>query len=218
MEKIYLGIIIVYVLMKTVPKLLAVNRMMKDMGYRWVSIYSVPFLLRKISPLDFAEETNGMPLTFFNLAKGNTLWEQMQSSDDDKKLTPKEIKDKLDAARLICSKAVVYWPGKLKAEDFFNLKAGPKIAKIAWKLYNIVITYNFPTFKKCYEIPRDRAIHIAELCEKFGKKPHEHMKPDGKLSELESYMIDEFFFTHLLMKQNAQIEKQNNAIKKRNKK
>lgn len=217
MEKIYLGIIIVYVLLKTVPVIWRVSRLFNIMGYKQISIQGIPFVIRKLSPLDFVEEKTGVPISFFNLAKGNTLWEQMQGVDNEKKLTEKEISERLDAARLICSKAVIFWPGKLKADDFFNVRIDAKVAKIAWRLYGAVIGHNFPTFRKCYDMNRDYVLHIAELCAKFGKKPHEHLKHSGNISDLEAYMIDEFFFTHLLIKENTQIQKHNEAIKKRNK-
>jgi hypothetical protein len=217
MEKIYLGVIIAYVLMKAVPSIWRVSKLLNMLGYKHVSISGIPFVIRKLSPLDFVEEKNGLPLTFFNLAKGNTIWDQMQGENTENKLTEKEIIERVEAARMICEKAVRYWPGKLNASDFFNARIDARVAKISWKLYSIVISHNFPTFKKCHDMKREYVIHIAELCAKFGKKPHEHLKNSGNMSDLETYIIDEFFFTQLLIKENAQIEKQNNAIKKRNK-
>lgn len=218
MEKIYLAIIIGYVLLKFVPLAWRIARLNSLMGYKRIFVNGLPFMIRKLSPLDFIEEKSGVPITFFNLAKGKTLWEQMQVDDTKNGMSEKEITDRLEMAKNICSKAVIYWPNNLKADDFFNLKINQDVAKIAWGLYAHVIGHNFPTFKKCFDIQRDYVLHVAELCAKFGKKPHEHIKHTGNLSDLEAYMIDEFFYTQLLIKENTQIQKQNEAIKKRAKK
>jgi len=217
MDKIYLGIIITYLVFKTIPIILSGSKAYKLMGYKRIFIDGLPFIIRKLSPLDFIEEKTGLPITFFNLAKGQTLWEQMQVDDNKKGLTEKEILEKLDMAKLICSKGVVYFPGNLKADDFFNLKISPKTAKISWTLYALVVGYNFPTFKKAVYMDKNNVLHIAELCARFGKKPSDHIKPKGGLSELEEYMIDEFFYNQILIKHNLEIQKQNEAIKKRNK-
>ena len=217
MEKIYLSIIIIYSAFKIIPIIWQNAKLLKMLGYKQVFINGIPFIIKKIAPLDFISEQNNFPVTFFNVEKGITLWEQMQSPDD-KKLTPKEIEEKLKCMKTICEKSVVSWPKGLKADDFFNMTVKKEVIAMAWKLYISILSYNFPTLKKCYSVKKENVLHIAELCASFGKKPHEHIKSNGQLSELETYMIDEFFYSQLLIKKNTQIEKENKAKQKRAKK
>jgi hypothetical protein len=155
------------------------------------------------------------PVTFFDIEKTLTMWDQLRGIDN-KKLSKEEINQKIQCMKLICEKAVVYWPSKLTANDFFSVNIDEKIVAISWKLYTSILAHNFPTLKKCYSVKKENVVHIAELCREFGKKPHEHIKASGSLSDLESYMIDEFFYSQLLSKKNSQIER-DNAIRSKNK-
>lgn len=216
MEKIYLAIIIIYIVSKIIYGMYKNNYFLNIFSYRNIYVNGLMLTIKKLAPLDFLDNGNMFPLTFFKIEKGKTLWDQMQV-DGDEKLTPEQVKEKIKAIKLICEKGVVHWPVGLNNNDFFKSDAPKEAIVFAYKIYAEILQFNFPILKKCYSLKKEAIIHTAELCETFGKKPHDHVSKNKNLSPLESYMIDEFFFNHLQNKKNAHIEKQNNAIKSKRK-
>lgn len=214
MEKIYLAIIILYIVYKIIYPVYRNLSILKLFGYKRENIKGYFFVLRKLAPLDFISEEHGFPMGLFSYKKANTIWEQM-TKPDDKKETPEERKKRVELMRKVCEKGVVYWPGNLKIDDFFDPKANRIIASIAMEAYRKVLDYNFKYLREVQNLNKNYVIHIAELCAKFGKAPHEHLKKSAKFTDLEAYIIDEFFFNTLMNEKiNPEIEKRNAVIKK----
>lgn len=211
-EYIYLGIIILIFLSRVIPFLIQGQKINKLLGYKVIRIKGLQFIIKKISPLDFIEDEHGFSLTFMAYAKGKTMWEQMRS--DDSKMSEKDIENAFNLAKNVCEKSVVYWPGKLESKDFFKKDASKEVVDICWQLYGHVLAHNFLFFRKPVKIGRNYAIHVSELCAKFGTRPCDYMKTKG-LTDVERYMIDNFFYNVLLEKENSITEKHNQALKRR---
>lgn len=212
-ELIYLVIIVSYLAYKLFSNIRGYFKIYKLLGYKTIKVNGVPFVIKKISPLDFVETTNGFPMTLFEYKKSMGIYDQMMA-ESNKKDGVKELEQKLQLAKELCEKAVVYVPRNIKVESLFNINNGKTALDLAWSLYGKVLEYNFKYLFKSFQIPKNYAIHISELCAKYGKKPHEHIAGDAKLTSVESYMIDEFFYNILLEKENTQIKKQNEALEK----
>lgn len=211
-EYIYLAIIVIYILSKAIPFILNGKKARDLLGYKLIKISGLYFVIQKISPLNFAEDDEGFNFTLISFAKGKTMWEQMRS--DDTVMTDKDKELVFKLAKNICEKAVVYWPGNLKIDDFFNKNVDKKVLDICWNLYAQILAYNLNIFKKPLKITKKYAIHIAELCAKFGTRPCDYMRSEG-LSDIEKYMLDNFFYNVLLEKENSITEKHNQALKRR---
>ena len=212
-EIIYLSIIIIYMLSKIIPAFLNSKRAQDLLGYKITNIKGLRFVIQKISPLDFLEDKSGFPLSFFNYEKGQAQWQQLRDNKDSEKMTPKQLKQAVELAKMICEKAVVYFPGSLKAEDFFKDEANAKTVEIAWTLYTRVLQHNLSFLKKPMKANRNYIIHVAELCAKFSTRPCDYFKSKG-LSDIEKYMIDDFVYNTILSKENSIVEKRNRDAKK----
>lgn len=207
-EYIYLAVIIIYLLSRITPFIIQGRKINKMLGYKVVKINGLIFIIKKISPLDFVEDEYGFPLTFLSYAKGKTLWEQVRDEKEEVDLEPV-----FELAKKICEKAVVYWPNNYKASDFFN-KENKKAVEISWKIYEKILAHNLKFFRKPLKINKNYAISVAELCDRFGTRPSDYLKIKG-LTDIEKYMIDNYFHNALLEKENAEKEKQNRAARKK---
>jgi len=211
-EYIYLSIIIISVLFKIIPVILQGQKVRKLLGYKLVKIKGLYFTIKKIDPMSFIEDDNGFCFTLVSYAKGKTMWEQMCS--DDEKMSESDKKKRFELAKNICDKAVVYWPANLKVDDFFKYENEAKVLEICWSLYAQVLSHNLNIFRKQIKITKKYAIHVAELCAKFGTRPCDYIKSKG-LTDIEKYMLDNFFYNVLLEKENSITEQHNRAIKPR---
>lgn len=208
LEHAYLAIILLFLAWKYLEPALKVRQLFKAFGYKKIRINGQDLIIRKLSPLDFIEEEHGFPMGIFSYKKGLTMFEKL-SKKEEKKLTPEQILQGVKMSKIICSKGVVHWPGGLTANDFFDEKVSAEIADLAFKITNAILDYNFNYIKKVMSLNKALVIHTAELCAKLGQQPHKHLANSQKLSDLEAYLIDEFFYNTLLEKLNAEIERQN---------
>lgn len=208
LEHAYLAIILLFFGWKIIEPILKIRQVYRLFGYKRIYVKGYSLIIRKLSPLDFIEEENGFPMGIFEHKKGLTMFEKL-TPNESKKETPEQIKKRVEMAKIICSKGVVHWPGGLTANDFFDERVSVEIAEIAFQITNQVLDYNFTYIKNVLKINKALVIHTAELCAKLGQKPHKHLAASKKLSDLEAYLIDEFFYNTLLEKLNAEIERAN---------
>lgn len=208
LEHVYLAIIILFLASRVIQQIIKVRQIYKLFGYKRIYIKGHALVIRKLSPLDFIDEDNGFPMGIFEHKKGLTMFEKL-TPETERKETPEQIKKRVQMAKTICKKGVVHWPGALSVDDFFADKVSLEVADIAFQVTNAVLDYNFTYIKNVLKINKALVIHTAELCAKLGQKPHKHLAANKKLSDLEAYLIDEFFYNTLLEKLNAEIERQN---------
>ncbi|WP_438979965.1 hypothetical protein [Polynucleobacter sp.] len=208
LEHVYLAIIILFLASRVIQPIIKVRQIYKLFGYKRIYIKGHALVIRKLSPLDFIDEDNGFPMGIFEHKKGLTMFEKL-TPERERKETPEQIQKRVQMAKTICKKGVVHWPGALTVDDFFADKVSLEIADIAFQVTNAVLDYNFTYIKNVLKINKALVIHTAELCAKLGQKPHKHLAANKKLSDLEAYLIDEFFYNTLLEKLNAEIERQN---------
>lgn len=208
MEHVYLSIIVCFVILKVVNPILKIREIYKLFGYKRIIVKGHTVVIRKLSPIDFLDEDNGFPMGIFEYKKGLTMFEKM-AGNEKKKETPEQIKQRVKMAKVICKKGVVHWPAGLTADDFFDERVSAQIADIAFEITNAVLNHNFSYLKQVVKINKALVIHTAELCAKLGQKPHKHLAKSAKFTDLEAYLIDEFFYNTLLEKLNAEIERQN---------
>ena len=199
---------IAYFSFKLINFLIKYRNIYKLIGYKRVVVAGNSFIIKRLDPIDFIDD-NGVPMTLFSYKKGLTLWEQVRG--EDKQDEQKAIKERIELAKKMGNKAIIY-PKNLNFDDLFDAKS-VESQKIAWDLYAKILAHSFKGLTKAYEMTKNHALHIGQLCETFGKKPHEHIANPKKLSQLEKYMIDEFIFNVLIEQKNKEIEKMNRKNK-----
>lgn len=213
LEYIYLAIIVLFIASKIIHPIIKTRQLFLELGYKRIFVRGQSVIVRRLKPFDFIDQPHGFPMGIFEYQRGKTLFEKIAGEDEKKKETPEQIKKRIEMMKIICSKGIVYWPGGLKADDFFNDKVSLKIAELAFEITNKLLDYNFKYIKDVLKVDKTLVVHTAELCAKLGRKPHEHLAKSAKFTDLEAYLIDEFFYNTLLEKLNAEIERQNNARK-----
>lgn len=196
-------IIIGYILLRIARFLFAYQNVYRLLGYKRISIAGNQFIIKKLQPLDFAEN-GGIPITFFQFKAGVTLMEQMRGVP--KEDEAKQLKLRMEVAKAFGKVAIVY-PKDLNIDDMFNSDS-VKAHEIAWQLYGQILAHSFKSISKTYNMGKNQALRTAQLCETFGKKPHDHLFDASKLSVLEQHMIDEFIF-------NAWVEQKNREAKQK---
>lgn len=174
----------------------------KMLGYKRVFIAGNVVIIKRLTPQDFIEEPNGVPITLFQYQKGRTLADQLRGDADKEEENYSEI---VGLAKQIAKKAVVYFPDKLSIDDLFG--GDVATVKLGWELYGAIIAHNFKGLFKTYQMDQIYLVHVGELCVAFGKKPHEHLCNPKQLTELEKYIIDDFVF-------NAYIQNENEKAKR----
>ncbi|MCP4178086.1 MAG: hypothetical protein GY756_09990 [bacterium] len=201
-----------YVSYRILSAIFSYVRIYRQLEYKRIKVAGNTFIIRKISPLDFVEESAGFPLSLFQVKKGETLFEQVAGDNDID--YEDELKKRLALSLMIADKAIVRCPTGLKPQDFFSIDSTQEAQKIGQKIYTEIIALNFKYLYRCYNAKKGYVLHVAELCAKFGKSPHEHLKKNSNMTDIESYLIDEFFYNILLNKENAIIEKRNRNLRK----
>lgn len=196
-------IIIGYILLRIARFLFNYQNVYRLLGYKRISIAGNQFIIKKLQPLDFAEN-GGIPITFFQFKAGVTLMEQMRGVP--KEDEAKQLKLRMEVAKAFGKVAIVY-PKDLNIDDMFNSDS-VKAHEIAWQLYGQILAHSFKSISKTYNMGKNQALRTAQLCETFGKKPHDHLFDASKLSVLEQHMIDEFIF-------NAWVEQKNREAKQK---
>jgi len=202
MENIYLIIIIGYIFFRVARFFFKHQNLMKILRFKRVIVAGNVFIYRKLSPIDFVDTDKGLPLTMFAYRRGVSLWDQIRGLDESESEKEKKIKEAIKLSKIICDKSIIHFPDNLKIEDLFN-SADEKLIKIAWELYGKIIQDSLPNLNKVFNIDKVYAIHVSELCGKFGKSPHQHICKNIKLSDIEAYMIDEFFYNTWLSHENS---------------
>ena len=196
-------IIIGYILLRIARFLFNYQNVYRLLGYKRISIAGNQFIIKKLQPLDFAEN-GGIPITFFQFKAGVTLMEQMRGVP--KEDEAKQLKLRMEVAKAFGKVAIVY-PKDLNIDDMFNSDS-VKAHEIAWQLYGQILAHSFKSISKTYNMGKNQALRTAQLCETFGKKPHDHLFDASKLSVLERHMIDEFIF-------NSWVEQKNREAKQK---
>lgn len=213
LEYIYLATIVLYIASKIIHPIIKTKQLFSELGYKRVFVRGQSVIIRRLKPFDFIDQEHGFPMGIFEYQRGKTLFEKIAGEDTAKKETPEQIKKRVQMMKIICTKGVVHWPGGLKVDDFFDERVSLKIAELAIEITNRVLDYNFKHIKEVLKVDKTLVVHTAELCAKLGRKPHEHLAKSIKFTDLEAYLIDEFFYNTLLEKLNREIERQNNARK-----
>ena len=199
MSTVYLYVIIGYIFYRIARFLFNYQNVYRLLGYKRISIAGNQFVIKRLQPLDFAED-GGIPITFFQFKAGVTLMEQIRGIP--KEDEAKQLKLRMEVAKAFGKVAIVY-PKTLNIDDMFNSDS-VKAHEIAWKLYGQILSHSFKSISKTYNMSKMQALRIAQLCETFGKKPHEHLFDAKKLSTLEQYMIDEFIFNSWVEQKNRE--------------
>ncbi len=213
LEHIYLATIVLYIASKIIDPIIKTKQLFKELGYKRIFVRGQSVIIRRLKPFDFIDQEYGFPMGIFEYQRGKTLFEKLAGEDSAKKETPEQIKKRVQMMKIICTKGVVHWPGGLKVDDFFDEKVSLKIAELAIEITGRVLDYNFKYIKEILKVDKTLVVHTAELCAKLGSKPHQHLAKSAKFTDLEAYLIDEFFYNTLLEKLNREIERQNNARK-----
>jgi hypothetical protein len=146
-------------------------------------------------------------MTFFQYKSGLTLVEQVRGVPEEDK--GEALKQRIKIAIMFGKHAIVY-PKDLKLDDLFN-SASIEGHKIAWGLYGEILKHSFKYLYKTYSMTKNQALRIAQLCEVYGKKPHEHLCESKKMTTIEKYMIDEFVFNVWVENKNREVERGNRA-------
>ena len=167
------------------------------------------YLIRKLTPADFLDEDDGLPLNFFKqVDNGKSMYEQtMQASCID-------IKDKKDGdsqlmvLNFMLSKCVVY-ENKIPFDvaKFMAMPGTTKNMNKMLALFSSTIKMSFKRFQSCTSIDDSNAIAIFVLANRFCKTPIDILLPHGDYSEMDAWMFNMYIASVGIKEENRQAKK-----------
>jgi len=202
---IYLIIIIGYILLRVARLFFKSQRLSKILEQKRVRINGNLFVIKKLTALDFPEK--GLPFSYFDIGTGLDAANQLRKKPDSDKITDEEYKRIIETAKIMIDKAVVYSREGVNSKTMFD-SGKDKAVSIGLVLYQKIIEHNFLMVNKIHKLDKGQVLHVGELCNTFGIAPHKHISNPKRLSSLEKYMIDDFFYNTWLDRQNEIIKSQ----------
>jgi hypothetical protein len=167
---------------------LSKRKLWKINGYKSVRIDGVEFVIKKLTPLDFLEDKDGLPLTFFAKDKAKSLWGALNETGENEKVSKAEQERRLEVMKRVVKAGLVRGPGEV--EDYFTFK-GFKIGLI---LYDRILSHSIRLITKIYTLNNNTLLYYDKLSQRYGKLPHECLYMSKHMTEVEKFMFDGFVF------------------------
>lgn len=167
------------------------------------------YVLRKLSPADFLDEDDGLPLNFFRGVQAEkTMFEQAMEKAGVVNTPKSEIDSQLKVLRFMLSKCVI--SENRKKFDVESFMARPGTAKNFQKMLHLfgeAVKLSFKRFSTECRIDDSNAVAIFVLAKRFCRPPIEILLPEGDYTEMDAWMFNMYIASIGIKEENRQAKK-----------
>lgn len=167
------------------------------------------YVLRKLSPADFLDEDDGLPLNFFKgMQAEKTMYEQTMEKAGIKTGDDVDAKSQLKVVKFILEKCVVSENNKKFDVAKFMARPGTsenvrKMLQLFWEALKL----SFNRFVSETRINDSNAIAIFVLAKRFSKTPIDILLPHGNYTEMDAWMFNMYIASIGIKEENRQAKK-----------
>lgn len=168
------------------------------------------YVLRKLTPADFLDENDGLPLNFF---RGGTseksMYElAMEACGIDINKKKSETESHLRIIKFMLSKCVISEnKKKFDVEEFMSRPGTPKNIAKMMHLFGEAVKISFKRFSCETRINDSNAVSIFVLSKRFSRPPIEILLPGGDYSEMDAWMFNMYIASVGIKEENRQAQK-----------
>jgi len=170
------------------------------------------YVLRKLTPADFLDEDDGLPLNFFRgKSSEKSMYELTMEAcgiDINKKNDKDASARHLKIIKFMLSKCVISEnKKKFDVEEFMNRPGTPKNIAKMMHLFGEAVKISFKRFSCETRIDDSNAISIFILSKRFSRPPIEILLPSGDYSEMDAWMFNMYIASIGIKEENRQAQK-----------
>lgn len=167
------------------------------------------YVLRKLSPADFLDEDDGLPLNFFKgMQAKKTMYEQTMEKAGIKTGDDVDPKAQLKVVKFILGKCVVSENGKkFDVEKFMSRPGSSENMRKMLQLFWEALKLSFNRFVSETRINDSNAIAVFVLAKRFSKTPIDILLPEGNYTEMDAWMFNMYIANIGIKEENRQAKK-----------
>jgi len=167
------------------------------------------YVLRKLTPADFLDEDDGLPINFFSGVQAEkTMYEQTLEKAGVTHSKEPDTKRQLELVKFMLSKCVISENGnRFDVKTFMERPGTNKNLQKMLVLFSEATKLSFKRFSSECRINDTNAIAIFVLAKRFCRPPIEILLPEGDYSEMDAWMFNLYIAGIGIKEENAQAKK-----------